>query len=348
MKKENITIYDIAREANVSPATVSRVLTGNAKVRPQTMEKIIPLIEKYNFRPNSLARSLLYKQSKTIGFILPDINHPFFSTLVLKSEAHALELGYTSFLCNTMDRPENESKYLQSLVDQQVDGIIYLGGKINDTDTDKKYAEEMKKVMDRVPVVFVNGQMAGVDAHIVRTDEESGIDNLVELLVNLNHKKIGFLGGIEGITSTDVKKNAFIRTMERKGLEVNNQWILGSGFYIESGEEVALQLLTLNERPTAVLCVNDFVAIGVIKALTKFGLKVPDDISVVGFDDIYLAKYFPPGITTVSQNYEQLGKTAVNILADLIQEKQVKKETVVSTSLVLRDSCKALLSPIRS
>lgn len=340
MKKENITIYDIAKEASVSPATVSRVLTGNAKVRPQTMRKIVDVIEKYNFRPNSLARSLLHKQSKTIGFILPDINHPFFSTLVQKSEAHALELGYTSFLCNTMNSSENESKYLQSLVEKQVDGIIYLGGRINDTDTEQKYADEMKKVMERIPVVFVNGQMTGVDAHIVRTDEESGIEKLVELLVNLNHKKIGFLGGIEGISSTDVKKNTFVKMMNNKGLDVNKDWVFGNGFSIESGEEVAAQLLYLKERPTAVICANDFVAIGVIKVLTKFGLKVPDDVSVVGFDDIYLAEHFPPGITTVSQNYDLLGETAINVLVDLINESDAERETVVPTSLILRDSCK--------
>ncbi|MBS4219127.1 LacI family DNA-binding transcriptional regulator [Bacillus sp. FJAT-49711] len=340
MKKGNITIYDIAKEASVSPATVSRFLTGNANVRPQTMRRIADAIEKYSFRPNSLARSLLHKQSKTIGFILPDINHPFFSTLVQKSEAHALDLGYTVFLCNTLNNSENESKYLHSLVEKQVDGIIYLGGRINDTETDEEYAQEIKKVMERVPVVFVNGQMTGVDAHVVRTDEESGIENLVELLLNLNHTKIGFLGGKKGISSTDLKKNTFVQTMKGKGFDVNEDWVLGSGFNIESGEDVASRLLYLNERPTALICANDLVAIGVIKILTKFGLKVPEDISVVGFDDIYLAKYFPPGLTTVSQNYDQLGQTAINVLVDLINEREAEKETIVPTSLVLRDSCK--------
>ncbi|MFC4323026.1 LacI family DNA-binding transcriptional regulator [Litchfieldia salsa] len=342
MKKGNITIYDIAKEANVSPATVSRVLTGNAKVRPQTMRKIMDVIEKYNFKPNSLARSLLHKQSKTIGFILPDISHPFFSTLFQKSEAYAMELGYTVFLGNTMNNSENESKYLQSLVEKQVDGIIYIGGRINDTDTDKEYAEEIKKVMERIPIVFVNGRMTGVDAHVVRADEESGIDKLVELLINLNHLKIGFLGGLDGISSTDVKKNSFINAMKTRGLSINKDWVIGTGFNIESGEEVATQLLNLNERPTALLCANDLVAIGVIKVLTKFGLKVPEEVSVVGFDDIYLAKHFPPGITTVSQNYDQLGQTAIKVLVDLINEKEAEKEIVVPTSLILRDSCKLL------
>jgi DNA-binding LacI/PurR family transcriptional regulator len=128
--------------------------------------------------------------------------------------------------------------------------------------------------------------------------------------------------------------------MKSKGLIINNDWVLGTGFNIESGEEVASQLLNLNERPTALICANDLVAIGVIKVLTKFGLKVPDDVSVVGFDDIYLAKHFPPGITTVSQNYDQLGQTAINVLVDLINEKEPEKEIVVPTSLILRDSCK--------
>jgi len=339
MRKGNITIYDIAKEANVSPATVSRVLTGNAKVRPETMRKIEDVIDKYNFRPNSLARSLLQKQSNTIGFILPDINHPFFSTFVQKSEAHALALGYTTFLCNAMNNSENESKYLQNLVEKQVDGIIFLGGRINNTAGDPKHAEEMKQVMERVPVVFVNGQMSGVDAHVVRTDEETGIIKLVELLVNLNHKKIGFLGGVEGISSTDVKKKTYVQAIKNKGIDVSDDWIIGNGFNIESGEEAAAQLLSLHERPSAVICVNDLVAIGVIKVLTKFGLKVPEDISVVGFDDIYLAKHFPPGITTVTQNYDQLGQTAINILIDLINGQKAEKETIVPTSLVLRESC---------
>ncbi|WP_249306251.1 substrate-binding domain-containing protein [Lederbergia citrea] len=260
--------------------------------------------------------------------------------MVQRSEACALDLGYTVFLGNTMNNSENESKYLHSLVEKQVDGIIYLGGRINDTETDQEYAQEIKKVMERVPIVFVNGQMAGVDAHVVRTDEETGIDKLVELLINLNHKKIGFLGGKEGISSTDVKKASFVQAMKSKGLGVSEDWVLGTGFNIESGEEVASQLLFLKERPTAVICANDLVAIGVIKVLTKFGLKVPDDVSVVGFDDIYLAKHFPPGITTVSQNYDKLGQTAINVLVDLINEKEAAKETVVPTSLVLRDSCK--------
>src|SRR5690625_495932 len=307
------------------------------------MKKVTSIIKKYNFRPNSLARSLLYKQSKMIGFVLPDINHPFFSTLVLKSEAHALKLGYTSFLCNSMGDVNIESAYLQNLIDKQVDGIIFLGGRINSieqTPQYNEYVEEMQQVMDRVPLVLINGQMSGLDAHIVRTDEESGIDKLVELLVNHGHSKIGFLGGDETVSSTIVKRKAFSRALKRHGLSAEQEWIIGGEFSIESGEIVAARLLNQKEKPTAVVCVNDFVAIGAMKMFNKFGLKVPEDISVTGFDDIYLAEHFPPGITTISQNYDLLGEKAVNVLVDLIDGKQVDEETVIPTSLIIRSSCK--------
>lgn len=336
--KKNITIYDIAKEANVSPSTVSRVLTGSARVRTKTSERVLKIIEKYNFRPNSLARSLLYKRSKMIGFVLPDINHPFFSTLVFKSEAYALNLGYTSFLCNSMNDVELESRYLQDLIDKQVDGIIFLGGRINDPNISSQYIEEMKQVVDRIPTVFVNGEIPNVDAHLVRTDEDQGIRETVQLLVDKGHTKIGLIGGLAGVTSRNIKKSSFTSILHEFGLEVNQDWIIDGEFDIASGEENIETLLKLKEKPTALICVNDLVAIGAIKRLNKKGYKVPEDLSVVGFDDIPLAEHFPPGITTVSQNYDVLGKTAVNILVDLINEEQPQKESVVPVNLVVRDS----------
>lgn len=311
-------------------------------MRPETKEKVLKVIKKHNFRPNSLARSLLYKKSKMIGFVLPDINHPFFSTLVLKSEAHALKLGYTSFLCNSMDDVDVESVYLKNLMDKQVDGIIFLGGRINSiekTSQYNEYVEEMQQVMDRVPLVLINGQMSGLDAHVIRTDEISGIEKLVELLVNHGHQSIGFLGGLETVSSTVEKRKAFITALKSHGLQVNQDWIISGDFSITSGETAASRLLNEKDKPTAVVCVNDFVAIGAIKMFEKYGLKVPEDISVTGFDDIYLAEHFSPGITTVSQNYDLLGETAVNHLVDLIEGKEVERETIIPTSLVIRNSC---------
>ncbi|MDX8045312.1 LacI family DNA-binding transcriptional regulator [Gracilibacillus sp. S3-1-1] len=338
--KKSITIYDIANESNVSPSTVSRVLTGNERVKPETKRKVLEVIEKYNFRPNSLARSLLYKQSKMIGIILPDINHPFFSMLVQKMEAKALELGYTTFLCNSMNDPENESTYLQTLLDKQVDGILFLGGRINEVDSNEIYVAEMNNTMEQVPVVFVNGRMDNVNAHIVKTDESAGMYEIIDLLWNFKHRKIAFLGGLKGVSSRKIKLEAFHDAMTRHSLEINDDWILDGDFDIESGEELAKQLLYMKDCPTAIVCVNDFVAIGVIRTLQQFDIRIPDDISVIGFDDIYLAKYFPPGITSVTQNYNQLGAKAVETLVELINGKRPEKEWTIPTKLVVRGSSK--------
>lgn len=339
--KKGVTIYDIAKEANVSPATVSRVLTGNAKVKPDTMKRITAVIDKYHFKPNGLARSLLYKKTKMIGFILPDINHPFFSTFVLKAEAHALNAGYTSFVCNTLNDSEMESKYLHALLEKQVDGILFLGGRINDVDVKPAYVDELQQVMERVPVLFVNGDIDGIDAPIIRTDERAGIAKLVEMYTKLGHRHIGFLGGMRGITSTELKMETFKDELQKNGLDVVEEWIIPSKFTIESGEAAAEQLMSLGKKPTAILCVNDFVAMGAINTLKKYGLTVPNDVAVSGFDDIYLAKHFPPGLTTVSQNYGQLGEKAIELLIDLIEGKEVPQETIVPTSLVIRESCHA-------
>lgn len=337
-KRKNITIYDIAREAGVSPATVSRVLTGNATVRPETKKKIIKVIDKYNFRPSSLARSLLYKQTQMIGFVLPDINHPFFSTLVLTSETHALRRGYTSFLCNSMNDTQMESEYLQNLLDKQVDGIIFLGGRINALEPSEKIINEMQEVVNRVPTVFINGEMPGVDAHIVHTDEKQGIHDLVQHLVEQGHTKIGLIGGYPGISSTELKREAFTKALEEFSLDVKEEWMIQGGFSIESGEENVEDLFELDQKPTALICINDFVAVGVVKQLNKKGFKVPEDFSVVGFDDIYLAQHFPPGITTISQNYDALGEKAIDVLVNLIDGKKTARETVIPTELVVRNS----------
>ncbi|WP_082394035.1 LacI family DNA-binding transcriptional regulator [Bacillus sp. JCM 19034] len=214
-----------------------------------------------------------------------------------------------------------------------------MGGRINEVEVNPSYVTEMAQVMERIPVLFVNGEMEGIDAHMIRTDEGDGIAKLVDMYTNLGHCHIGFLGGVRGITSTELKMETYKEELQKHGLDVVEEWIIPSNFTIESGEEAAQQLMKLETKPTAVICVNDFVAIGAINTFKKYGLTVPNDVAVSGFDDIYLAKYFPPGLTTISQNYDQLGEKAIKLLVDLMDGKDVPKETIIPTSLVIRESC---------
>lgn len=338
MPKKNVTVYDIAAEAGVSIATVSRVLTGNAPVRESTRQRVEAVIGKYNFQPSAVARSLSTNESMTLGFIQPDITNPFFSSIFGVAETRALAADYTMILCNTMSDHRIESKSLRMLAEKQVDGIIFMGGRINRTRTDPDEAAEVQEVLENIPIVMINGRMRGVDCHIVRTNERQGVFDLVAYLAGQGHRTLGLLGGVPGVTATDLKVRAFRQAAQDHSLEFRDEWIIPGDFSIECGEETMTQLLALPSRPTAVLGINDLAAIGAIKAARQHALRVPEDIAVTGFDDIHLAEIFPPGITTVSHNFVRVGQTAVDVMIGLLNGDKVRKETVIDTQLIVRNS----------
>jgi DNA-binding LacI/PurR family transcriptional regulator len=340
--KKNATIYDIADEAGVSISTVSRVLTGSAPVREETRMRVEQAIGKFDFQPNALARGLALKETKTIGFILPDINNPFFSSVFREAEEHALKKGYTMLLCNSMDNQALESGIMQTLVEKQVDGIIFMGGRINKTHTDPALAEEMNKILVNTPIVMINGRMKDVNCHRLRSDERAGVFALMQYLANMGHRTVGLLGGQPGITSRDIKLRAFKSAAKEYGLKFEQDWIIPCGFTIDGGSQAMERLLSCEKRPSALMGINDLVAIGAIITANKHGYTVPGDFSVTGFDNIYLAEIFPPGLTTVNQNLELLGQLSTDIMVGLLNQEQVRKETVVKTSLVVRDSCQAV------
>lgn len=339
--KKAMTVYDIAKEAGVSPSTVSRVLTGNAKVSREKAEKVRAIIKKNNFKPNAIARSLITRESRMIGVILPDITNPFFASVFLEAESYAMSLGYSLLLCNSMGKADIESMYLKILVEKKVDGIIMAGGRVNETKTIKEHADEVIEVMEQVPFVIVNGKMAGVDSYRVYTDEARGVEQLVDYLYRLGHRRIGFIGGVKGITSMDVKLKTFLDSAREYGILCKKEWIVPGSFSVESGIESMNELLSNRDLPTAVMSVNDFTALGALKAATKRGFVVPDDISITGFDDIYLTDIMTPAITTVSQNMAQIGRTAVDVVVNLANGNKVKKNQCIRTSLVIKDSCAA-------
>lgn len=339
MEKKTITIYDIAKEANVSPATVSRVLTGSAPVKDETRKRVQDTIKKYNFQPNALARSLTRRESKKIGVILPDITHPFFSTVFMETERYALEKGYTLILCNSMNDYQVESLHLKVLSENQVDAIIFMGGRVNCVKNSRKHSIEMKQINDKIPIVIINGNMSGVDCYKVVTDEAKGVNELVDYLVGLGHSKIGIIGGKADITSTIIKQKAFIEALKMHGIDINYDWIINEGFYIESGVNAMNSILKCKERPTALLAINDFVAIGAIKVAKSKGIKVPEDISITGFDDAYISQIVSPELTTVNQNYRGIGEAVINTIIDIISNRECKKIKTIETKIVIRDSC---------
>lgn len=337
MKK--VTIYDIAKEANVSPSMVSRVINGSGPVKKEKAEKILQIIKKYNYVPNALARSLTKKESRTIGIILPDISNPFFVQIYKEAEKRALEHGYNIILGNSFSDYKIESLYLKSFLEKQVDGIIFLGGRINACKLDEKYVKEMAEIKGKVPIITVNSIYEESSTLNIVTDEEKGFRELVEFIAKKGYKKIGIILGEKCISSSETKREYFLKYIKEYNLSTSKEWIIYSGFSVEAGKKGIGKLLKNKKLPEVIMCINDIVAIGAIRELVSRGFKVPDDIKVTGFDDIELAQSFIPSLTTVDQNYTEIGKLIIDVLATKSFDHNLSEKVMIETSLRVRESC---------
>lgn len=335
---KQMTIYDIAKLANVSVATVSRVINSTAPVKDSTRKKIEALIQQYQFQPNAMARSLLKKETGIIGIIVPDLTNPFYTEVLAGAEQEALTTGHTFLLTNSVGDYQKESQYLSIMREKRVDGMIFLGGRINLKIGDEELDQELIQHASTIPTVLVNGTVKGNALTRVATDEYTGTCMAVQHLIECGHKQIGFLGGELHMSTTSTKLRAFKKTMREAELEVREEWIMTDSFSIYSGRKQMEKLLQLADKPTAVMCVNDFVAIGAIKTAVDHELTIPDDMSIVGFDDIPLSHHFIPEITTVSQEANELGRTAIQVLQKLMNQEKVKKHTVIEPKLIVRKS----------
>ncbi|MFM9331542.1 LacI family DNA-binding transcriptional regulator [Paenibacillus mesotrionivorans] len=335
---KQITVYDIAHEARVSVATVSRVLNGTAPVKASTRERVLEVINKHQFQPNALARSLIKKESGMIGMIMPDIGNPFFPEVFLGAEKEARARGYAIFLCNTMGEQEKESEYLALLQEKRVDGIVFLGGRINQVRSKAELARELVDCASRLPVVLVNGNMPRVSLPRVITDEAAGFRLAAQHLIDLGHRELRFIGGEGSVTATVQKVQALKAVMEENGLPFRPDTVLYGGFSIACGRSLMQTVLAEENRPTAVMCVNDSVAVGAVKAALEAGVDIPGELSVTGFDDTLLATSITPELTTVSQNSHALGEQAVQLLHQMISGEKGRKLTVLEPKLICRQS----------
>jgi len=341
--KDHITIYDIARKAGVSIATVSRVITGKSCVKDETRIKVENIIKKYGYEPNLIARALHDKLTNTIGLLVQSLTNPFFIEICNEAEIYARNMDYTMMIGITTNKFEMESKLLNLFEKRQVDGFIFLGGRINEVNPDEYLIEEIKKFSERLPIVFVNGKINYKNCYIVKTDEAKAFKKLIDYTISCGHKFIGLITGQRGLWPTEEKIEIFFNALKENNMEINNDWIISGEYIVESGSESMKKILKTNKRPTAVLCTNDVLAIGAMNEANKQGLNVPNDISVLGFDDIFISKYFIPGLTTIRQDYVNLARIAVDKIINHINGNFVERVTIIDADLVIRESCRKIL-----
>ncbi len=305
------TIKDIAREANVSYATVSRALNNKYGVHPSTQERILTIAKRLNYTPNAIARGLVTRQTFTIGLILPDITNPFFPEVARGVEEGAQEQGYSVFLCNTNWERHRETEYIRLLSERRVDGLI-LAPISNSAE------EAERELPDDISVVYVSNVPRNTEHSYVEIDNIRGGFLATKHLIDAGFDKIGFIGAVEDSLTVDERLEGYRMAFVRSGMEVDEHFLHLGHFRQETGYRVIRDMIESGDFPRAVFAENDLIALGVMQGVRDAGLEVPGDVAVVGFDDIPFASFRDIQLSTVYQPKYEMGKLAAQILIDQI------------------------------
>ncbi|PJW18190.1 LacI family DNA-binding transcriptional regulator [Geobacillus sp. WSUCF-018B] len=326
------SIKDVAKRANVSTATVSRVLRNTGNVTEETRQRVLEAIEALNYQPNVLGRYLRRMETETVLVVVPDITNPFFSKVLRGIEAVALEHGYQVLLGDTQNDVRLEEQYLNLLPQRQVDGMIFLTARIR-----KELVEEMAR---QFPIVLACEYLEGADIPTVSIDNISSARKATEHLIRLGHCRIAHLSGPMNIILSRDRLRGYQQALAQHELEADAALVQEGDFTYESGYNLTLKLLALEKPPTAIFAANDEMAIGAVKAIRHRGGRVPDDVAVVGFDDIHMASIFEPSLTTIAQPMFEIGQKAMELLLALIEGTSARRrQLVLPDRLVIRDSC---------
>lgn len=334
MKSTVPTIKDVARIANVSITTVSHTINGTRKVSDELRSRVYEAMEVLGYQQNSLARGLRLGETRTIGIIIPDNSNPFFADIARYIENAGFENGYSAILCNSDDLPEKELAYIQVLIEKQVDGIIFItAGKNNQS------IERLQK--SHIPVVIVDRHFEAADMDEVFVDNYRGAFEAAKHLITLGHRRIGLISG-PSVTDTSSSRVAGYRdALFQSGIAYDDSIIFPGNFRPESGRQGVRRLMGNDNPPTAVFCLNDMMAVAAINELQKMGIRVPQDVSVIGYDDVGILSELADDLTTVHQPIDQMAAIASRMVIGRIQNKEKafeKKVEILQPSLVIRSS----------
>lgn len=319
----NITIYDVAREANVSMATVSRVVNGNPNVKPATRKKVMEVIDRLGYRPNAVARGLASKKTTTVGVIIPDISSPFFAELARGIEDIATMYKYNIILSNSDQNIEKELHLLNTMLGKQVDGIVFMGGNIKE-----EHVEQFKK--SPVPIVLAGSIEETGEIPSVNIDYEQASFDAVTAFVEKGHKEIAFVvGPYHEPINKDKKLEGYKRALSEAGIEYNEDFVVEGDYTYDSGLEAIERILELETKPTAILVGSDEMALGVVHGAFDRGFSVPDDFEVISSDNTRLTLMVRPQLTTIVQPLYDIGAVAMRLLTKYMNKENVEENIVV-------------------
>ncbi len=317
-----VTIYDVAREAGVSMATVSRVVNNNPNVKPQTRKKVFEAIERLGYRPNAVARGLASKKTTTVGVVIPDISNAIFAEVARGIEDIANMYHYNIILCNADKRKEKEIRVINTLLEKQVDGLLFMGGVVTD--------EHMQAFQTAtVPIVLCGTNVEGNTMAAVDIDHQQAAHDAVKLLIDKGHRRIGMISGnLQDPNNGFSRYNGYKNALEEAGVAFDESLVRIGNHRYESGIEAMKYFLELPERPTAIFSATDEMAIGAIHAAQDAGLAIPGDISVISVDNSRMASMVRPLLTTVAQPMYDIGAVSMRLLTKLMNKENVEKGKV--------------------
>jgi len=329
-----VTLKELAARAKVHPSTVSRVANNDPSLRiaPATRTRIETLLRETEYRPNGVARGLKLRQTLVLAVVIPDITNPFFAAMFRGVEDSANQRGYQVLLCNTDGSPERQRSHLLSLAARRVDGVILASTFLNDPDV--RWLRHQ-----RTPHALVNRYSTEDEDPFVGSDDVLGATLATQHLIGLGHVRIGHLAGQPTISTGVLRRRGYLTALAEAGLEADPRLIVESGYVEEGGAQAVERMLSLENPPTAIFAVNDMTAVGAYGVARRIGLRIPDDLAIVGYNDIPLAGRLIPGLTTVHVPIHEFGSVAARMLLDQIDSGEVApKRIVFAPQLVVRGS----------
>lgn len=328
-----ITIYDIAKQANVSAMTVSKVINNTGKISEKTRLRVKKIMEDMNYVPNSMARSLVLQETKILSLLIPDITNPFFTTVARGAEDAAMRLGYKLLFGNSDESLTKEKEYVDMILSTRVDGVLFSAA----SDLSAPHLETLRR--HKINFVLLDRSVPGIDCDTVSGDSKEGAKKLVEHLIALGHRRIAVINGSLTVSTARERLAGYREALKLNDLPADDSLVLEMNYKHFTDEKALRRLLALPEPPTAIFAGNNFLAVGLIRELLEFGIKVPEQISVVCFDDLG-ASVIDPFFTVVSQPAYQFGAMGIQLLIDRIKGTMTPEWTkiVLPSELIVRRS----------
>lgn len=326
-----MTIEEVAKRAKVSISTVSRTVHGSGPVDPATAERVWRAIKELDYHPNTAAQSLVSGRSRMLGLVVSDITNPFFPELIHGFQDVAFQDGYDVLVNSTNYDNSRTALCVRRMIDRKVDGVAIMTSELDRSLTDQLSSR-------KVPLVFLDVGKVGKGVSNIKVDYAQGIAQAVDHLRGLNHTRIAFISGPSSLKSARLRRDAFLDCLRERDVDVHPDLIEEGNHKIDGGLSAITRLLQRNHPPTAVLASNDLTAIGALRGTRQSGLRVPQDLSVVGFDDIDMAQFTEPPLTTIRLLRSELASLSCNALFQSIRGEMEGAEFTMGTHLIVRES----------